>query len=95
MEEVMERRQHVRRHVVVMGRIDTGSPHLTSCIVRDLTATGARLKVTDAEALPEHVRLTLQPSGFVTQSRIVWRGEGSCGVEFLPDPEQGDKSGVP
>jgi hypothetical protein len=85
-QEAMERRRHERRHVVVMGRIDTGSPHLTSCIVRDLTATGARLKVTDAETLPEHFRLMLQPSGHVTQARIVWRGEGSCGVEFLPDP---------
>jgi hypothetical protein len=82
----MERRRQVRRHVVEMGRIDTGSPHLTSCIVRDLTATGARLMVTDAETLPEHFRLMLQPSGYVTQVRIVWRGEGSCGVEFLPDP---------
>jgi hypothetical protein len=91
----MERRRHERRHVVVMGRIDTGSPHLTSCIVRDLTATGARLMVTNAEALPEHFRLMLQPSGYVTQARIVWRREGSCGVEFLPNPEQGDKSGVP
>jgi PilZ domain len=85
-EQEMERRQHVRRHVVVMGRIDTGCPHLTSCIVRDLTATGARLKVTDAETLPEHFRLMLQPSGYVTQARIVWRGDNCCGVEFLPDP---------
>jgi hypothetical protein len=89
----MERRRHVRRHVVVMGRIDTTSPHLTSCIVRDLTAIGARLMVTDAEALPEHFRLVLQPSGYVTQARIVWRGEGCCGVEFFP--ERGDKSGGP
>jgi hypothetical protein len=50
--------------------------------------------VTNAETLPEHVRLMLQPSGHVTRARIVWRGEGSCGVEFLPDPEQGGKSGV-
>jgi hypothetical protein len=69
-----------------MGRIDTGSPHLTSCIVRDLTATEARLMVTDAETLPEHFRLMLQPFGYVTQARIVWRGEGCCRVEFLPDP---------
>ena len=82
----MEQRRHERRHVVVMGRIDTGSPHLTSCIVRDLTAIGARLKVIHAEALPQHVRLILQPSGYVTQARIVWRGEGCCGVEFLPKP---------
>ena len=94
-QEAMERRRHERRHMVVMGRIDTGSPHLTSCIVRDLTATGARLMVTNAEALPGHFRLMLQPSGYVTQVRIVWRGEGCCGVEFLPDPEQGDKSGGP
>ena len=81
----MERRRHERRHVVVMGRIDTGSPHLTSCIVRDLTAIGARLMVTDGAPLPEHFRLILQPSGYVTQVRIVWRREGCCGVEFLPD----------
>ena len=79
----MERRRHQRRHVVVMGRIDTGSPHLTSCIVRDLTATGACLMVTNAAALPEHFQLILQPSGYVTRARIVWRGEGCCGVEFL------------
>ena len=59
-QETMERRRHERRHVVVMGRIDTGSPHLTSCIVRDLTAIGARLMVTDGETLPEHFRLMLQ-----------------------------------
>jgi hypothetical protein len=85
-QEAMERRQHERPRVVAMGRIDTGSPHLTSCIVRDLTATGARLMVTDAEVLPEHFRLMLQPSGYVIQARIVWRGEDCCGVEFLPDP---------
>jgi hypothetical protein len=85
-QEAMERRRQERRHVVVTGRIDTGSPHLTSCIVRDLTAIGARLKVTDAEALPEHFQLALQPSGYVTRARIVWRGVGCCGVEFLPEP---------
>jgi hypothetical protein len=61
--------------VVGMGRIDTGSPPLTSCIVRDLTACGASLMVTDAAALPEHFRLILQPSGYVTRAhRVAWRG---------------------
>jgi hypothetical protein len=54
-----------------MGRINTGSPHLTSCIVRDLTAIGARLMVTNAEALPEHFNLILQPSGYIARARIV------------------------
>jgi len=70
-----------------MARIDTGAPHLTSCIVRDLTGCGGRLMVSDAEALPDNFRLILQPSGRITQARIVWRGEGCYGVEFLPESE--------
>jgi hypothetical protein len=82
----MERRRHDRSHLVGIGRIDTGSPHLTSCIVRDLTPSGDRLMVTDAEALPEEFRLIFQPAGHTAWVRVVWRGEGLCGVEFVPDP---------
>jgi hypothetical protein len=85
----MERRGHERSRVVGIGRIDTGSSYssyLISCIIRDLTVSGARLMVSDADALPEHFSLVLQPSGYITRARIVWRGEGCCGIESLPDP---------
>jgi hypothetical protein len=82
----MERRRHDRSRLVGIGRIDTGSSHLTSCIVRDLTPSGARLMVTDAEALPEEFRLIFQPAGHTAWVRIVWRAEGCCGVKFLREP---------
>jgi hypothetical protein len=82
----MERRGHERSRVVGIGRIDTGSSYLTSCIIRDLTVSGARLMVSDADALPERFQLVFQATGHTTSVRVVWRGEGVCGVEFAPGP---------
>jgi hypothetical protein len=82
----MERRRHVRSRVVEVGRIDTGASALTSCIIRDRTAFGARIMVADAQALPDRILLVIYPAASTTWARVVWRGEGLCGVEFLPDP---------
>jgi PilZ domain len=82
----MERRGHERSRVVGIGRIDTGSSYLISCIIRDLTVSGARLMVNDADALPERFQLVFQATGHTTWARVVWRGEGVCGVEFAPSP---------
>jgi hypothetical protein len=52
------------------------------CLVRDISATGARLEVSNAVLLPEVFDLHVPQKDTTYRVRISWRAEGEIGVEF-------------
>jgi len=58
---------------------------LGACFMLDLSATGARLKVHGATQLPDDLYLLLSHDGGLRrQCAVVWRSDGTIGVEFIP-----------
>ena len=63
------------------------------CLLRDISATGARLEVSNAVLLPELFDLYVPQKDTTYRVRITWRAEGELGVEFEQAQAQGQ--GVP
>jgi hypothetical protein len=53
------------------------------CVVRDISASGAKLLVTGANMLPEEFELEIPQKGRKHRVRLVWRRGDVCGVQFL------------
>ncbi|ACA20758.1 type IV pilus assembly PilZ [Methylobacterium sp. 4-46] len=77
-----------RRHrVLQQGRIVLGSDQLVPCTVRDLSRSGAKIRIDRAVALPE--RFALYIAGHNLRSVTVvlrWRRGDFAGLAFLSDP---------
>jgi len=50
------------------------------CLVKDLSAHGARLVFGDAAAVPPHFRLTFRADGVRREATVMWRDRGLVGV---------------
>ena len=80
-----ERRAKVRQKALMTGsirfRTRTGT---LSCVVRNLSETGAKLVVTGSMWLPENFELEIQHQDIRIDARPVWRGATEMGVVFVP-----------
>ena len=78
-----ERRDEVRRRVCFAGLIETAAflPTLP-CMVRDVSLTGARLKIDAAAILPDRVVLAVPLRGEQRRARVVWRQGEMAGLRF-------------
>lgn len=74
-----EREPHFRNGVLVLG----GGQRL-SVIIKNLSATGARIDFFVKTDLPDEVVLNEPTLKLMTRARVVWRLEGSAGLEFIP-----------
>ncbi|MCJ2013265.1 PilZ domain-containing protein [Methylobacterium sp. J-076] len=64
------------------GRVYAGEGTRHPCIVRDISAAGARLLLPEAGEVPETFALSLDPGGDRWACRVVWRRLGEVGVAF-------------
>jgi citrate synthase len=81
---LIERRASPRRKTRFKATIVHGEERLTaSCIVRDLSETGARLKLDLADELPTRFHLIWVADRAVLEVEAVWRSNGEMGVKFL------------
>lgn len=53
------------------------------CVVKNISATGARIEVTAAVSLPNEFNLNIPHRNEVIRSQLVWRESNSVGVRFL------------
>ena len=63
----------------------TGAGRSMDCVVRDISATGARLRVPDATAVPPQFELLLKQSGEYRPAHVRWRRKGEVGVSFMAE----------
>jgi len=85
---VQEQRKHRRRALERAGKIrfDRGAGAAgIDCVVKDISATGARLLVCTAANIPAEFKLTVD--GITDQDCLVrwsnWRSSGELAVEFV------------
>jgi hypothetical protein len=83
---MIERRALVRHKTFFKGRIYFNN-RLSSmdCIVRDATANGGRLEVSDGVALPNAFEIYLPNKDEYFHAEVEWRKGGSLGVSWSPE----------
>jgi diguanylate cyclase (GGDEF)-like protein len=84
------RRSEHRHRVFKRGRIILGDGYSTiNCVVRDLSARGARVTVDGVMALPPDFSFTLLDTGAVHVAMRRWQRGRSVGIEFSAEGTQG------
>ncbi len=63
------------------------------CVVRNMSATGARIEISDSIALPEVFDLHIPHKGRKRAARLMWRDNGVIGAEFVDKGEGPAESG--
>ena len=79
-------KRQLARHRILKGGLLAVAGHHTAiaCSVRDLTETGARLKLEDVAALlPDRFELIIEIDGLEAECQVVWRKGSEIGVSFL------------
>ena len=84
-----ERRKSRRQRTCLGGRIAVDKRYSTmECLVRDLTADGARLGFSQPTLLPQEFDLSIEHRGLRSRARIIWRMATAIGVAFNGVPAQ-------
>ena len=79
---VIERRQFGRRQTILHAMIyPRGRPSIR-CIVRDLSAGGARIEVDTPAWLPSRFHLIIEATNFEADCEIMHRSHDDVGVRF-------------
>ncbi len=76
-------RSEDRRPVFRNARVILIDGSEASCIVTDISAGGARIKLEGACALPEMIKLKLAPTGETRRARVVWQRGKAAGLSFV------------
>ena len=87
-----DKRRAPRRPMRYTAWIALAPGKLHGCVVADISDTGGRLDVENADAVPETFTLWLASNGSTRRKcRVVWRQKRQVGVAFdraVFDPEQ-------
>ncbi len=85
--ETPQNRIAPRSRVLKDGKIVTGAlQSVIDCCVRDISATGARLKCLHAASVPNEFKLMLPGENTIRGARVDWRKEELLGIAFTSDP---------
>jgi hypothetical protein len=76
-----DHRKAARRKVVKAGKIAFGRTHMT-CVVRDISNSGAALEVPNPASLPDRFALVLEMESVKRSCEVVWRKAKRVGVRF-------------
>ena len=81
-----ERRTRARQRSFLQGRLYFNNRRSSlDCLVRDISGTGAKLKVSDSVAIPESVELHIPSKDETYRARVQWRTGFEIGVTFDND----------
>lgn len=79
-----EQRRSSRQRVLLSGRMVYGQENLTlDCAIRDVSESGARVRVTSPVALPSRVWLIEVRSGLAYDCELAWRRVPEFGLKIL------------
>lgn len=75
----------VRRQRVLKGAIITASNHATTitCAVRDVSVTGARVRVDCLSVVPSAFTLVIELDGYEVACEVVWQRGRDLGARFI------------
>lgn len=76
------RRKEPRQQTYRFASIAIGRQTVLRCIVRDLSASGARIALEGAAELPAEVILAIEQTGRRFRARVAWRSEHEAGLCF-------------
>ena len=78
-----------RRRMLKSGVIAYNNRFCTlPCMVRDVSATGARLRVDTSVSAPDTFELIIESDGLEASAEVVWRRANELGVRFIGAPRQ-------
>lgn len=81
---MLESRQAERVRTFLRARIVFNNNNSTiDCTVKNISASGAKIDVSDAVAVPEFFDLIIPQKGQTYRARIAWRDEQAIGVNFV------------
>jgi len=75
-------RRSPRQKTFKGGAILYGLVPPIDCIIRNLSATGASIQVTDPASIPDAFQLLIKPDMTKRTCKVVWRSEERIGVRF-------------
>ena len=77
----MERRAIPRNPVLMSGAIEFAGSTI-SCLIRNISISGAALDVTNPNDIPERFNLVFKADGTHIPCHVIWRQEERIGVAF-------------
>ncbi len=78
-----DRRSTPRKRILKAGVIRALPDFEATCVVRDLSEGGAKLKVKNAKQVPELFQLTIELDGLLAKCEVMWRNDANeIGVKF-------------
>ncbi|MBV8849897.1 MAG: PilZ domain-containing protein [Methylobacteriaceae bacterium] len=81
-----ENRIEVRQKSFIGARIVyDGGNSTVDCIIKEISASGMRLAVSEKLSIPDEFDLHVPRKGTMHRVRLVWRDSGMAGVEILND----------
>ena len=84
-----------RHRVLIAGTIRyAGGICTASCVVRNLSETGAKLTLSESLTLPTHFDLVIAQRNAVHRCELRWRRREEAGVAFLDAPAPPGKSAI-
>jgi PilZ domain len=88
-----DKRISKRRPMHYTAVLALGPSEFQRCRLSDVSTTGARIEVEDADKLPEQFILFLSKNGSARRAcRVVWRNPGQVGVKFQIRLGLGDRA---
>jgi len=75
-------RQTPRRRSYLGGKLVYGDYFSLDCVVRDITAEGARVQLPDGQAVPDKVYLVDLKTAIAYDAHVVWRRYPLVGLAF-------------
>ena len=82
-----EKRNSPRRRALKAGIVSLNNGNITlPCVVRDISETGAKLKVDTGRHPPDQFQLQIELDGLLAECTVVWRDGQQLGVEFVEPP---------
>ena len=81
-----ENRKEIRQRTFLKGRIlfNKGASSM-DCLVRDMSASGARLALTETSTLPESFELFIPQKERTYRAQLCWRRADGIGITFVDE----------
>jgi len=83
-----ERRRFGRRAVFKRATIVTDGGVETGCVVVDISADGARLKLSDPAIIPDRLGLMIEDDDFSVHCKVIRREDEHLAVHFIGSPRR-------